>query len=232
FHDPIIFLAGLQSSWEYGQHRLAIFVGGKEMSFRNFIYTEEDEDLTFLPKDLSPGFNIGSPSVSINTEPVRTDEEPTVEHATEPATKPANKRVGTIADSRGKGFLDNHLDVDLLDLHDYCYVMQAIMDNAVNRRSRELLEVIEKLREKMSSLATEAKEHKGNLDRLMLESQKWLGYQEIEEVKHDKREVVSKVVPYACMELLHSDELCSLVGKLVSSVLPSAGAGPINRLEE
>ncbi|GKG59512.1 hypothetical protein Tco_0605163, partial [Tanacetum coccineum] len=85
-------------------------------------------------------------------------------------------------------------------------------------------------------LAVEAKEHKGNLDRLILKSQKWSGYQvilsaleskvasleaekanlkateaslcqEIEEVKHDRREVVSKVVPYACMEILYSDEL-------------------------
>ncbi|GJS38268.1 hypothetical protein Tco_0563311 [Tanacetum coccineum] len=185
--------------------------------------------------------------------------------------------------------MDNHLDVDLLDLHDRCYARQAVVDNTVNRRSHELLEVIEKLkgevnvmrarelareeeceglrakceaamtdfdknpavlllREKMSSLAAEAKEHKGNLDRLMLESQKWSGYQvslsaleskvasleaekanleateaslrqEIEEVKHDRREVVSKVVPYACMELLHSDELGRLVGKLVSSAI-------------
>ncbi|GJZ39899.1 hypothetical protein Tco_0586462 [Tanacetum coccineum] len=50
----------------------------------------------------------------------------------------------------------------------------------------------------------------------MLESQKCLDYQEIEEVKHDRREVVSKVVPYACMELFHGDELGRLVGKLVS----------------
>ncbi|GJZ50593.1 hypothetical protein Tco_0604783 [Tanacetum coccineum] len=78
----------------------------------------------------------------------------------------------------------------------------------------------------------------------MLESQKWLGYQvasleaekanleatkaslrqEIEEVKHDRREVVSKVIPYACMELLHSDELGRLVGKLVSSAITFANA--------
>ncbi|GJT44679.1 hypothetical protein Tco_0953394 [Tanacetum coccineum] len=319
------------------------------MSFRNFIYNEEDEDLTYLPKDISPGFNIGSPSMSINTEPVRTDEK----HAVEPTTKPpalgrgstkhrggslrppvkrkvasglstsrtvhpkasalkddtpvlsisdddesledclelkdatiCHLKISAITPPTWKGFLDNHLDVDLLDLHDRCYARQAIMDNVVNRSSLKLLEVIEKLRgeadimrarelaceeeceglrakckaamtdfdknpavlllqEKMSSLAAEAKEHKGNLDRLMLESRKWLGYQvslsdleskvvsleakqanfeateaslhqEIEEVKHDKREVVSKVVPYACMELLHSDELGMLVGKLVS----------------
>ncbi|GKF17503.1 hypothetical protein Tco_0062421, partial [Tanacetum coccineum] len=58
------------------------------------------------------------------------------------------------------------------------------------------------LQEKISSLAAEAKEHK-----------------EIKEVKHDRREVVSKVVPYACMELLHSDELGRLVGKFVSSAI-------------
>ncbi|GJV72032.1 hypothetical protein Tco_1492027 [Tanacetum coccineum] len=83
FDDPILFLSGLQSSWEHGQ--------------QNFIYTEEDEDLTFLPKDLSPGFNTGSPFVSINTEPVRTDEE----LAVEPATELVNERVGTTADSGG-----------------------------------------------------------------------------------------------------------------------------------
>ncbi|GJS50233.1 hypothetical protein Tco_0600354 [Tanacetum coccineum] len=200
----------------------------------NFIYTEDDEDLTFLPKDFSPGFNTGSVSVSINTEPVRTDEEPVVE----PATEPVNEREEILAsgsstsrtvrakasaikddtpvlsiydDDEGledclelkdatachlkisaitpppwKGFLDNHPDVDLLDLHDHCYARQPVVDNTVNRRSRELLKVIEKLkaamidfdknpavlllRDKMSSLAAEEKEHKGNLDRLMLES--------------------------------------------------------------
>ncbi|GJR19906.1 hypothetical protein Tco_0968433 [Tanacetum coccineum] len=352
FDDPILFLASLQSSWEHGQHQPAIFVGSKEMSFRNFIYIEEDEDLTFLPKDFSLGFNTGSPSVFINTEPVRADEE----SAVEPVTEPVNERMGTTTDSgrspKGDTFVvhavsvaarirerkcktrggssrppvkrklafgsstsrtvrakastlkddthvlsisdddeDNHLDVDLLDLHDCCYARQDIMDNVVNRRSRELLKVIEKLRgeadvmqarklarkeeceglqakceaamtdfnknpvvlllrEKMSSLAAKAKEHKGNLDRLMLESQKWSGYQvilsalelkvssleakkanlkatkallrqEIKEVKHDRREVVSKVVPYACMEILYSDELGRLVRKLVKGYRPS-----------
>nr|GEU72897.1 hypothetical protein [Tanacetum cinerariifolium] len=233
-------------------------------------------------------FNIGSPSVSINTESVRADEEPMVVSTTEPATEPMNERVGTTTDLGGvlkeiillftlgvlrpalgrrsakqgeasaikdntlmlsisdddkgledclelkdatachlkisaitppawKGFFDNHLDVDLLDLHNRCYTRQSVMDNAMNKWSRELLE---------------AKENKGNLDRLMLEIQKWLGYQvsllalqskvssleakkanhkatkaslrqEIEEVKHDRKEVVYKVVPYSCIELLY-----------------------------
>ncbi|GKC46787.1 hypothetical protein Tco_1064509, partial [Tanacetum coccineum] len=138
----------------------------------------------------------------------------------------------------------------------------AVVDNAVNRRSRELLQVIEKLigefdvmksrervreeeckglqvkceaamtefekdpamvalQEKISALSTEVKEHKLNLDRMMLESQKWAGYQQSLSTleSKDRREVISKVVPYVAMELVHSDDMGSLVGKLVSYVI-------------
>ncbi|GKG57915.1 hypothetical protein Tco_0589526, partial [Tanacetum coccineum] len=78
-------------------------------------------------------------------------------------------------------------------------------------------------------------------DRMMLESQKWASYQaslltlksqiasleaekawleavevslrkEVGDVKRDMMEVVSKVILYAAMELIHSDDLGSLVG--------------------
>ncbi|GJS20596.1 hypothetical protein Tco_0449228 [Tanacetum coccineum] len=166
---------------------------------------------------------------------------------------------------------------------------KLVVDNDVNKRSRELLQVIEKLRgefdvmkdmewdreeeceelwvkceaamtefeknptvvalqEKISTLFTEVKEHKVSLDRMMLESQKWPGYQlslltleskvtsleaekarleavevslrkEVEELKQVRREVVSKVVPYATMELVYSDHMSSLVERLVSSAI-------------
>ncbi|GJY66973.1 hypothetical protein Tco_0469211 [Tanacetum coccineum] len=96
--------------------------------------------------------------------------------------------------------------------------------------------------------ANEAKEHKANLDRMMLESKKWAGYQvslstleskvvsleaekarlevveaslrqEVDDLKRDRMEVVSKVVPYIAMELVYSDELGRIVGKLVSSAV-------------
>ncbi|GKE18641.1 hypothetical protein Tco_1426218 [Tanacetum coccineum] len=38
------------------------------------------------------------------------------------------------------------MDVQLLDLHDRYYARHVVVDNVVNKRSRELLEVIEKLR--------------------------------------------------------------------------------------
>ncbi|GJX11311.1 hypothetical protein Tco_0201170 [Tanacetum coccineum] len=181
------------------------------------------------------------------------------------------------------------MDVELLDLHDRYYARQAVVDNVVNRRSRELLQVIKKLRgkfdvmrnrerareeeceglqvkceaamfefeknpavvalrEKISVLSTEVKEHKLNLDRMMLDSQKGTGYQqslltleskvtsleakkarleavevslrkEVEKLKQDRREVVSKVFPYVVIELVHSDDMGSLVGRIVSSAI-------------
>ncbi|GKB64811.1 hypothetical protein Tco_0920997 [Tanacetum coccineum] len=52
FPDSILFLACLKPSWEYGQQRPAIMAGGKEMAFRNFILTKDDEDLSFFPRNL------------------------------------------------------------------------------------------------------------------------------------------------------------------------------------
>ncbi|GKF23378.1 hypothetical protein Tco_0075700 [Tanacetum coccineum] len=142
------------------------------------------------------------------------------------------------------------MDLELLDLHDCYYARQAMVDNAVNRKASAMAEfdqnhAVLALQEKISSLTADVKENKGNLDRMMLESQKWAGYQvtlstleskvdsleaekarlepieaslrkEVEELKKDRRDVLSKVIPYAVMDLVHSDELCRLVGTLVS----------------
>ncbi|GJX93108.1 hypothetical protein Tco_0347694 [Tanacetum coccineum] len=268
----------------------------REMDFRNFIYTEDDDDLAFLSKEPSLGFGIGSPSASVNTEPPKDVEEPEVQPAEVTAdsreslkagvfvvhpgsvaarikerkcktmggsSRPPVKRklasgssssrvvraktfaskddapflsisdedeglpdcfelkdanachlkISAITPPAWRGHLDNQMDLELLDLHDRCYARQAVVDNAVNKRAREFLQVIERmsgeadiikarersreeeceglrakfeaamdefdqnpailaLREKISSLSAEAKEHKGNLDRMMLESQK------------------------------------------------------------
>nr|GEZ01694.1 hypothetical protein [Tanacetum cinerariifolium] len=312
FFDPILFLVVLKPSREHVQQRHAIMMVRKgiylscfflhfpfsliydllsistKIAFRNFIYTEDDEDLTFLPKEPSSGIGIGSPSVSANTEPLKANEEPdiqpvkvTTDYGENPkpeSSRPPVKRklafgsstsrathektssskddapfltvfddeeglpdvldlkdanachikISAITPLAWKNHLDNHLDLELLDLHDRYYARQAVADNAVNRSSRELLQVIKKLRggcdvmrsrerardeeceglrvkceavttdfeknpivvalrEKISALFTESKEHKLSLDKMMLESQK--------------------------------DDICSLIGKLVSSVI-------------
>nr|GFA51129.1 hypothetical protein [Tanacetum cinerariifolium] len=247
------------------------------MSFRNFIYTEDDEDLAFLPSDFSLGFNIGSSSVSINIEPVRADEELAVEPTTDlrlslerkcktrgGSLRPFVKRklasgssTSCTVHAKASAIKD---DTHVLSISDDD---EAVMDNAMNMRSHKILEVIRKLRGetnvmKARELARE-EEYEGlqakckvamtdfdknpvvNLssweskiasleaEKANLKATEALLRQEIKEVKHDRREVVSKVVPYACMELLHGDELGRLVGKLVSSAITFE---PMNRLQE
>ncbi|GJU91563.1 hypothetical protein Tco_1303986 [Tanacetum coccineum] len=181
-----------------------------EMSFRNFMYAENDDDLSFLPKEASVNFGTGSPSVSINTE------HPVVEcgckdkgkevqnqwglfeascqvqaglstsrytRAKAAASKDDSAFLTIFDDDKGildclelenasachlkvsaitppawKNHLDNQLDVELLDLHDRCYAKQVVVDNAVNKRPRELLKVIDQIRAECDLLKDREKE--------------------------------------------------------------------------
>ncbi|GJZ30508.1 hypothetical protein Tco_0575555 [Tanacetum coccineum] len=159
FPYPILFLAGLKSTWERGQQHPAIIVGGREMSFRNFMYAETKEDLAFHSKEPSDDIGVGYPSASVNAEPPIME----VEHA--------NQIVENIADSVRSG-LDTS---ELLTL---------------SRRGAYWREEV------------------------TLEASNIFICQEVEDVKKDRAEVVSKVVPYVVMELVHSDKLDMLVGRL------------------
>ncbi|GJY35865.1 hypothetical protein Tco_0421243 [Tanacetum coccineum] len=164
-------------------------------------------------------------------------------------------KISAITPPAWRGHLDNQMDLELLDRHDRCYArshkeecewLRAKCEAAMAEFDQN--PAVLALWEKISSLSAEVKEHKGNLDMMMLESQKWAGYQvtlsaleskvtsleadkarleaveaslrtEIKKLRQDRRDLVSKVVPYAAMELVHSDELGRLVGKLVSSAI-------------
>ncbi|GKC65188.1 hypothetical protein Tco_1097786 [Tanacetum coccineum] len=312
FPDPILFLAGLKSSWEHGQQRPVILVGGKVNTEPPKANKEPEiqpvdvkadsggspkPELPPVKKKLAPGSSTSrdtcaKTSSSKDDAPFLTvsdDDDGLLDVLELKDATVYHLKISAITPLAWKNHLDNHMDLELLDLHDRCYVRQVVVDNVVNRRSCELLQVIEKLRgefdvmrsrerareeecerlrvkceavmtkfeknpdvvalrEKISALSTEVKEHKLNLDRMMLESQKWAGYQqilstleskvtsleakkvrleavevalqkEVKELKQDRREVVSKVVPYAAMELVYNDDIGSLVGKLVSSAI-------------
>ncbi|GJV51581.1 hypothetical protein Tco_1447322 [Tanacetum coccineum] len=75
------------------------------------------------------------------------------------------------------------------------------------------------LREKISILSTKSKVTSLEAEKARLEAFKVTLRKEVEAHKQDRREVVSKVVPYAVVELVHSDDMGSLVGKLVSSAI-------------
>nr|GEY79933.1 hypothetical protein [Tanacetum cinerariifolium] len=237
------------------------------MAFRNFVYSKDEEDLSFLPMDPSPGFGIGSPSTSVNIEPFRGDEEPVLQPvevttdsgrshkpelfvvhprsvATQIKDRKCKTRVGssrppvkrklasrssnscatraktstlkddvlflTVSnDDEGelpsfvllsivfvaskKNHLDNHMDVELLDLH-------------------ELLAVIKKRREECNVASLEVE--KARLEAVEVSLRK-----EVDDVKRDMMEIFSKVVPYATIELIYSHDRGSLVDRLVSSAI-------------
>ncbi|GJZ68407.1 putative ribonuclease H-like domain-containing protein [Tanacetum coccineum] len=166
-------------------------------------------------------------------------------------------KISAITSPAWKGYLDNQIDLELLDLHDRCYARQVVVDNVVNRRAHEFLHVIKKmrgesdvikarersrkelrvkceasiakfdqnpdvlvLREKISSLTADIKEHKGDsleAEKARLEAVEASLRREVEELKKNRRDVVSKVASYAALDFVHSDELARLVGTLVSS---------------
>ncbi|GKF44354.1 hypothetical protein Tco_0130906 [Tanacetum coccineum] len=177
-------------------------VGDKEIAFRNFIYIKDDEDLSFLPKEPSPGFRTGSPSVSINTEPLKANKEHVIQPVevtadSRESTKPklffvhpgsvaarikdrkclsdvlelkdataSHLKISTITPPAWKNHLDNHMDVELLDLHDRCYATQAVVDNAINMRSHELLQVIDKLRGEFDVMRNKERAREEEYERL------------------------------------------------------------------
>ncbi|GJT88252.1 hypothetical protein Tco_1069969 [Tanacetum coccineum] len=139
----------------------------QKRAFRNFIYTEDDKDLLFLPKEPSPGFGTGSPSV--------------LNQSTEASESQRRQLVSLmslslkIATHSTRGPPTSKISVS-------------------NVAEKERLEAIE------VSLC-----------------------KEVEELKQDRREVVSKVIPYAVMELVYSDDIDPLapIEVLLSEKPPS-----------
>ncbi|GJZ99405.1 hypothetical protein Tco_0671956 [Tanacetum coccineum] len=167
-------------------------------------------------------------------------------------------KIYAITPPAWKGHLDNQLDLKLFDLHDRCYARQTVIDNAVNQceelriKCEEAMTDFDKnpnvvaLREKIIILQGEVKDYRANLDKMLLKSQKWSGYQvslstleskvasleaekvrvesveaslrqDLENAKRDRADFVSKVVPYVATELVQSDDMGKLVAKLVNA---------------
>nr|GEV04444.1 hypothetical protein [Tanacetum cinerariifolium] len=60
-----------------GSRSLSILEGRPSSQIEgNFMFAEDDEEMSFLPHELSPGFSVGSPSASINNEPPLLEVEP------------------------------------------------------------------------------------------------------------------------------------------------------------
>nr|GEZ26394.1 hypothetical protein [Tanacetum cinerariifolium] len=131
FPDPILFLAGLKPSWKYGQQRPAIMAGGK-------------------------GFSTGSPSVSVNTEPMKANEEPVIQpiEATADSGESLMPKLFVVHPGNVAARIKDR--------------KQAVVDNVVNIRSRELLQVVKKLRGEFDVMRNKERAREEECERLQV----------------------------------------------------------------
>nr|GEX04390.1 hypothetical protein [Tanacetum cinerariifolium] len=143
------------------------------MAFKNFMYAETNDDLYFLPNEPSPDFGTGSSPASINTEPPIGDAEPvdrkcktrgglsrpSVKHKLaqgSSSSRATRAKTTSLKDASPLLIIsdDDEGLLDILELQNinachlkvFAITPLAVVENVVNRRSRELLKVIEQIR--------------------------------------------------------------------------------------
>nr|GEW97746.1 hypothetical protein [Tanacetum cinerariifolium] len=191
FPDPILFLAGLKPSWEHGQQWHTIMVGGKEAIPRYGIGSPSALVNTEPPKDFK------EPKVQPVEVTADSGESPkagvfvvhpgsVVVHIKERkcktwrgSSRPPIKRKLTFGSSsshvvRAKTYASKD-DSPFLSIFDDDEGLQVKYEAAMVEFDQNL-DVLA-LWEKISTLTADVKENKGNLDRMMLESPKYTGYQ-------------------------------------------------------
>nr|GEX81070.1 hypothetical protein [Tanacetum cinerariifolium] len=217
----------------------------------------DDEEMSFLPREPSHSFVGGSSSALINNEPLLLEVDPLdranldqlVENTTNSEGSPVHKEMIIVVSDNVAERIKNQWSIHQessfapveVKAESSAYLTisddEAMVDNAVNRRARGLLKIVEQLkgefevikeREKVGG--QEYEELKAKCEAVMEDfdknpvvivlRQKIVSLlTEIETVKRDRVEVVSKVVPYVAMELVRSDKMHVLVGRLVSSAI-------------
>ncbi|GJZ24276.1 hypothetical protein Tco_0561735 [Tanacetum coccineum] len=138
-------------------------------------------------------------------------------------------KISAITTLAWKNRLDNHIDLELLDLYDRCYARQAVVDNAVNRRSRELLQVIKKLRGECDVIRSKERARNEECEGLRVKCEAAMTDFEKNPAVVAFREKISALSTEAKEHKLSldrmmlddagDDDICSLVGKLVSSAI-------------
>nr|GEU48517.1 RNA-directed DNA polymerase, eukaryota [Tanacetum cinerariifolium] len=143
------------------------------------------------------------------------------------------------------------------------YMRQAVLDNMLNNRTRELISALHKarascdaiwesssrgIRPMLSLKRSQVNVLHNEYGMLLIEEVKWANYEqtlsllcakfeglesererpkpseiqileEIDRLRQDRAAVVSRVVPGAAMKLVHSDEMCVLVARLVRAAV-------------
>nr|GEX65945.1 hypothetical protein [Tanacetum cinerariifolium] len=164
-----------------------------EMAFRNFMFTADDDEMSFLSKEPSNDFGV--------------------------VERMKDRRCRTRGSMKApmkpwKGLLNNQSAEELLDLHDHYYARQVVFNNVVNRRARELMKVVNQVQGECEVIKEREKAREGKCKELEGQLR-----QDVAGKVKSELEMVSKVVSYISMKQVHSDEMDKLVGRLASSTI-------------
>ncbi|GKB21879.1 hypothetical protein Tco_0855802 [Tanacetum coccineum] len=173
FPDPILYLAGLKTTWEHSPKKPVIYHRGHEMDFRSFMLGGVDGELNFLPaKNVvdsdDPSYRedeqtLISPSLSPHLEAMPARASKVAGEASTPLDVDSNSDIHEFPSAKElKDATDCHWVVahvtppswkqhlreisieQLCDIHDRAYIRQAVLDNVLNNRTRELISALHK----------------------------------------------------------------------------------------
>nr|GEZ42533.1 hypothetical protein [Tanacetum cinerariifolium] len=182
-----------------GRHWIDYDVKSSKEMLRNFMYADTDEDLFLLPKEMCLDDGIGSPFFLINTEPPLTVVEATeqlVENNADSIGSPQQAVVDNVVNHIARKLLkamkqikgecevlkekEKSKDQECKELRIKCEA--TIIDFDKNQNVVALLE-------KIVNLQGEVKDYRVNFEKMLLEIQKWSGYQ-----SDDMGKLITKLV--------------------------------------
>nr|GEX01105.1 hypothetical protein [Tanacetum cinerariifolium]GEX99234.1 hypothetical protein [Tanacetum cinerariifolium] len=193
------------------------------MAFGNFMFADNDEEMSFLPREPSLDFSAGSPSASINNEPLFLEAKILDSANPEQLVKNTTNSEGSSA--RGEmlaiGMIKGECDVlkewettrdkECKELKAKCEATMADFDK--NLVVNVLRQKIKSLSDEENLVTLESKDVSLEVEKGKLEVVEATLRQEIKAVKCDRVKVVLKVAAYLAMELVHSNEMAMLVRK-------------------
>nr|GEZ73681.1 hypothetical protein [Tanacetum cinerariifolium] len=208
------------------------------MDFKSFMMKGVDDECNFLPGGGLNECDSPQSTKSMNNEAPVVDAEPITDVHPSEFAKNINDSDDALSENDGMTLIGPHqitqkvspqaskvtgdpsnpLDMDSdPNIH-------AVLDNTLHRRTRKLMSVLSKARASCEAIQErEAKTDKAyaELERKCNEAFQDLekNHLEIDTLKHDIGDVVSKVVPHVATELIRSDEMALLVARLIKAVL-------------
>ncbi|GJS43334.1 hypothetical protein Tco_0568377 [Tanacetum coccineum] len=226
--------------------RAFLNLGPAEMDFRSFKMEVIDGEFNFLPKE-DIGNEGGGEELNVSkatgkpSDPLDVDSDPDIHGKLSPFI---HLVVTHVTPPSWKHHLKEISLETICDIHDKAYMRRVILDNVMNRRTRELMSTLLEARAACDAIREKEKEKDKvyvklkakwagrkvawEYSILVLEENKWVNYKqtlitlrskEIDGLKQNRVVMVVKVVLHVVAELARSDEMGFHVTRLIKMTI-------------